>query len=209
MPTHDLKITTPMVCGGCANTVYNALMSVPGVCSVSVSPTAQLAKIETTSDELACTCQKTSSGACPCGENCTCASKKMIQAVTEAGFASETTTDTAFPCGVSDIVGSSTGAATTTSSAPCGAKNCNCGENCQCGSNCQCAGCPGKSCGSVVGNNSGGKCKSLLCTCGPNCRCGTNCNCSSCMTVDFGIKVGLGVALAAGAWMIFSKSRRF
>lgn len=197
MPTHYLSITTPMVCGGCTSTVEKALKAVPGVTAVSVSLTDAAAKIETSSDEIACTCAKNADGTCSCGENCQCLQKQLLQAVSEAGFEAKPTTEEGFKCGSGGKAGSE-------GAGPCGAKNCTCGPNCQCGiGGCQCAGCPGKACGGKGGG--GGRCGKLLCTCGPNCQCGDTCACAKCNRVDLGLKVGGGAALFAMGWMAATK----
>jgi len=190
MPTHYFSITTPMVCGGCTSTVEAALKAVEGVTAVSVSLTDSAAKIETSSDAVACTCAKQADGVtCKCGDNCKCMETKLLQAVKDAGFEAKPTTKEGFKCGSGTAAG------------PCGAKNCTCGDNCQCGTACKCAGCPGKACGA------GGKgaCGKWLCTCGPNCQCGANCTCAQCNGVDLAIKMGAGAALFAIGWMAATK----
>ena len=193
MPTHYLSITTPMVCGGCTSTVEGALKAVEGVTAVSVSLQSKVAKIETSSDEIACTCAKTVDGTCPCGTSCKCMEAKLLKAISDVGFEGKTTTEASFKCG-----GASAAAG------PCGAANCTCGPNCQCGTGgCQCAGCPGKACG---GSSGASPCGKWLCSCGAKCQCGPNCMCASCNGMsDLGVKVALGAALFAVGWMAATK----
>ena len=193
MPTHYLSITTPMVCGGCASTVEGALKAIEGVTAVSVSLKTAVAKIETSSDDIACTCAKNVDGACPCGANCICMEAKLLKSVSDAGFMAKPTTEASFTCGAD---GAAAGAG------PCGAVNCTCGSNCQCGSGgCKCAGCPGKVCGAGAS-----PCGKWLCSCGPNCQCGTTCACASCKGLsDLGAKLMLGAAVFALGWMAATK----
>jgi hypothetical protein len=165
MPIHYLKITTPMVCGGCTGTVEQALLSVEGVTAVTVTSNSCCAEITTSDDKAACACSKSATPhLCECGENCDCMVKALVEAAQAVGFDCVPVTKPELEACI-----------TAGSGGPCGKPNCTCGPNCQCGDHCTCASCA-KRCGS--GNK--GPCGKPNCTCGPNCQCGDNCKCASC-----------------------------
>lgn len=182
MPTHYLKITTPMVCGGCTGTVEKALLAVPGVSGVSVSLDSKAAQVHTTDNEIACKCK-----VCNC-DTCQCMAKSLVAATAAAGFDSTIATAADFSCGSDTKLGH------------CGSPNCTCGDNCQCGSQCQCAGCPGSACGSGASTS----CGKLGCTC-TSCTCGAGCSCTSCQSgllqYVTPTNVAVGAALVGIGWM--------
>jgi copper chaperone CopZ len=148
MPTTYLKISTPMVCGGCTGTVEKALMAVPGVSGVSVSLDSKAAKVHVANNAIV-------------------ASEALVAATAAVGFDSTVGTAADFTCGSKAKSGGG----------PCGHPNCTCGHSCQCGSTCNCAGCPGSVCGAgKAGVGACGKigCTCTNCQCGTTCGC-TSC----------------------------------
>lgn len=186
MPDHYLKISTPMVCGGCTGTVEKALMQVPGVSAVSVSLDSKAAHVITLDDSIACKCKD-----CKC-DVCQCMSKSLVNATATVGFESVVATAADFSCG------------TKTAGGHCGNAECTCGDNCQCGSNCQCAGCPGSACGA-----SSSSCGKVGCTC-TTCTCGAGCACTGCQSpllqfVTSPTNLAIGAALVGIGWMAATK----
>ena len=78
--TYYFKVTTPMVCTCCSNTIERALSSsVNGIKTMSVSLTSQTVKVDMI--QSLCNCLPNEDGTCPCGDACQCTERAIMAAI--------------------------------------------------------------------------------------------------------------------------------